>query len=161
MATRKFTASEVLDMLADGEDDSLKNANQQELEEESEDEAVVYGDYLGEDGEEIVIPFDLLHPGVRLALGILTQDELPCEINFLLLCDVGSEWWNSRGLNTLHCSLVRPKIVAASKNLTHMTECDSAEASDRSCVSDASWLLDCILYDQDLDLLLASEISLD
>ena len=31
MATRKFTGSEVLDMIADGEDDSLNNANQQEL----------------------------------------------------------------------------------------------------------------------------------
>ena len=40
---RGFTASEVLDMLANGEDDSLNNANQQELEEESEDEAVVNG----------------------------------------------------------------------------------------------------------------------
>ena len=76
MATRKFTASEVLDMLADGEADSLNNANQQELEEESEDEAVVNGDYLGEDGKEIVIPSDLLHPGVRLALGRLTKDTL-------------------------------------------------------------------------------------
>ena len=33
MATRKFTVSEVLDMLADGEDNCLNNANQQELEE--------------------------------------------------------------------------------------------------------------------------------
>ena len=88
MGTRKFTASVVLDMLTDGEDDSLNNANQQELEEESEDEAVVNGDYLGEDGEEIVIPSDLLHPGVRLALGRLTKDELPCKIDSLLLCDV-------------------------------------------------------------------------
>ena len=77
MATRKFTVSEVLDMLADGEGDSLNNANLQELEEESEDEAVVNGNYLGEDDEEIVIPSDLLHPGVRLTLGRLTKDELP------------------------------------------------------------------------------------
>ena len=45
--------------------------------EESEDEVVVSSDYLGEDGEQIAIPTGLLHPDVRIALGRLTEDEVP------------------------------------------------------------------------------------
>ena len=126
MATRKFTASEVLDMLADGEDDSLNNANQQELEEGSEDEAVVNGDYFGEDGEEIVIPSDLLHPGVRLALGRLTKDELPCEIDSLLLCDVEANDEDSRDLNTTPLLFSSPENSGSEqKHDSSDSECDS------------------------------------
>ena len=46
------------------------------------------------------MPSDLLHPGVRLALGRLIKDELPCEIDSLLLCDVEVNDEDSRGMNT-------------------------------------------------------------
>ena len=55
MATRKFSASEVLHMLTDGDDEELNAFSQRELEQESEDDDEVCGDYIGEDGEQMVI----------------------------------------------------------------------------------------------------------
>ena len=46
------------------------------MEAESEDDAGVFGNYLWEGGEEVVIPSDLLHPDVRAALSRL-NDDLP------------------------------------------------------------------------------------
>ena len=88
MDTRKFSASEVLHMLADGDDEELNAFSQRELEQESEDDDEVCGDYIGEDGEQMVIPYDLLDPNVKKTLERLAEDQLPCEIDSLLLCDV-------------------------------------------------------------------------
>ena len=86
------------------------------------------GDYLGEDGEEIVIPSDLLH----------TKDELPCEIDSLLLCDVEVNDEDSSGLNTT------PLLFSSPENIGSEQKPDS---SDSECDS--------------ADVLLASEISFD
>ena len=100
--------------------------------------AIVNGDYLGKDGEEIVIPSDLLHPGARLALGRLTKNELPCEINSLILCDVEVNDEDSRGLNTTPLLFSLPENSGSKqKPYSSDCECDSA------------------------DVLLASEISLN
>ncbi len=87
MVSRKFSAAEVLHILADGEDEQLDVVSQREFDQESEDEAEIQGDYSGEDGEQVIIPSELLHPDVRGTLGRLVEEQLPCERNSLLLCD--------------------------------------------------------------------------
>ena len=86
MAVQKFTAAEVLDMLENVQDDDLDHYHE-ELEQESGDESPAFGDYTDEDGQQVLVDSDLLHPSVTSSLRRQNEDVLPCEMDSLLLCD--------------------------------------------------------------------------
>ena len=85
MATQKFTAGEVLDMLNDVQDDDL-DRYKQELDQES-DGAPAVGDYTDEDGQQVLVDSDLLHPNTTAVLRRINEDVLPYEMDSLLLHD--------------------------------------------------------------------------
>ncbi len=86
MANRNFSVAEVLDMLDDVQNEGLDHY-QHELEQESDGDSPAIGDYMDEDGQQVLVDSDLLHPSVTTVLRRSNKDVLPCEMDSLLLCD--------------------------------------------------------------------------
>ena len=75
-------------MLENDEDERWKEVNEAEFEEESAgeenvDSDICYGNYIGDDGTETVIPSYLLSPEVRTSLSQSVMLD-PCEMDSLL-----------------------------------------------------------------------------